>query len=99
MRAIRPFEGFEWDAEKARANRRRHGIDFADAVGALEDDWALTMRDELSAVDEQRYLTLGRDVLARVLLVAYTWRGSRIRMFSARRATRRERRQYLAGGR
>lgn len=99
MRTIRPFEGFEWDAEKARANRRRHGIDFADAVLALEDEVALSMPDDLSAVDEQRYLTLGRDVLGRVLLVAYTWRGSRIRMFSVRRATPRERRQYRAGGR
>lgn len=99
MRTIRPFEGFEWDTEKARANRRRHGIDFADAVVALEDEGALTMPDDLSAVDEQRFLTLGKDGLGRVLLVAYTWRGSRIRMFSARKATRRERRQYLAGGR
>ncbi len=53
------------------------------------------MRDELTAVDEQRYLTLGRDVRGRVLVVAYTWRGSRIRLFSARRATAGERRRYL----
>jgi uncharacterized DUF497 family protein len=89
------FAGYEWDAQKARANLRKHGVDFAGAVAVFEDEQALTMRDELTAVDEQRYLTLGRDVRGRVLVVAYTWRGSRIRLFSARRATAGERRRYL----
>ncbi len=97
MHTIEPFEGCEWDDEKARANVRKHGIDFADAVAVFEDDWALTMADSLTAVNEQRQLTLGRDALGRVLLVAYTWRGARIRIFSARRASPRERRQYLEG--
>ena len=88
--------GFEWDALKARANLREHGVDFADATAAFEDEHALTMRDELTAVDEQRFLTLGRDALRRILVVAYTWRGDRIRLFSARRAGAGERRQYLA---
>ena len=70
-------------------------MDFAGAVAVFEDDLALTIRDELTAVDEQRYLTLGRDVRGRVLVVAYTWRLGRIRLFSARRATAREGRQYL----
>ena len=89
------FAGYEWDAHRARANLRKHGVDFAGAVAVFEDDGALTMRDELTAVDEQRYLTLGRDVRERILVVAYTWRGPLIRLFSARRATVRERRQYL----
>jgi uncharacterized DUF497 family protein len=86
--------GFEWDVEKARANLRKHGIDFADAVGVFEDDMALTMADELTAIDEQRYLTLGRDFRGRLLVVAYTWRGTNIRVFSARRASAGERRRY-----
>jgi uncharacterized DUF497 family protein len=53
------------------------------------------VRDDLTAVDEQRWLTVGRDTRGRVLVVAYTWRGDRIRVFSARRATASERRQYL----
>jgi uncharacterized DUF497 family protein len=86
---------FEWDPAKARANVKKHAIDFADATAVFEDDRAITIPDELSAVDERRVLTLGRDALGRVLVVAYTWRGSAIRIFSARRATRRERRQYV----
>lgn len=86
---------FVWDPAKARSNLRKHGIDFADAVAALEDERALTVRDELTAVDEQRFLTAGRDARGRVIVVAYTWRGSSIRIFSARRATPRERRHYL----
>ena len=86
---------FEWDPVKARSNLRKHGIDFADAVAAFEDERAMTVRDELTAVNEQRFLTLGRDSCGRLVVVAYTWRGLVIRIFSARRATARERRQYL----
>jgi uncharacterized DUF497 family protein len=89
------FAGFEWDAHKARANLRKHGVDFAGAVAVFEDEQALTVRDDVSAVDEQRYLSVGRDVRGRILVVAYTWRSNRIRLFSARRATATERRQYL----
>ncbi len=63
--------------------------------GGVEDERAITMRHDLTAVDEQRWLTLGRDTRSRILVVAYTWRGDRIRVFSARRATASERRQYL----
>ena len=89
------FAGFEWDSHKDRANVRRHGVSFADAVAVFEDERAITVRDDLTAVDEQRWLTVGRDTRGRILVVAYTWRGDRIRVFSARRATASERRQYL----
>jgi uncharacterized DUF497 family protein len=92
---MNPFDGFEWDAHKARANLRKHGVDFAGAVAVLEDEQAVTIRDDVSAVDEQRYLSVGRDVMGRILVVAYTWRSNRIRLYSARRATASERRQYL----
>jgi uncharacterized protein len=91
--------GFEWDAEKARANHRTHDVDLADAVAVFEDERGLTMRDEVTAVDEQRYLTMGADIRGRILVVAYTWRGSRIRLFAARRAKPSERRQYFASRR
>jgi len=84
---------YEWDARKARLNFATHGIDFADAVGALEDEFALTTEDA-GTISEKRFVTLGMDHLGRLLVVVYTWRGTRLRLISARKATRRERRQY-----
>ena len=83
----------EWDPAKARANFTKHGVRFADAVTALEDDSALTIRD-LSSEDEERWVTMGLDVLGRLLVVVYTWRGERVRLISAREAMPDERRQY-----
>jgi uncharacterized DUF497 family protein len=84
---------YQWDPEKAASNLTKHGIDFADAVGVFEDEWALTIREEY-VEDEQRFATLGTDFLERVLVVVYTYRGAEIRLTSARKATRRERRVY-----
>jgi uncharacterized protein len=61
---------YEWDPAKAKANFAKHGVRFADAVTVLEDDLALTMRDPFS--EEERWVTLGRDVLGRLLVVVYT---------------------------
>ena len=83
----------EWDPTKARANFTKHGVRFADAVTALEDDSALTIRD-LSSEDEERWVTMGMDVSGRLLVVVYTWRGERVRLISARQATPDERQQY-----
>jgi uncharacterized DUF497 family protein len=85
---------YKWDAAKAHLNAAKHNVRFNDAVSALEDDCALTQRDFLSE-DEERWITIGQDGLDRVVVVVYTWRGSDIRIISARLATRRERRQYL----
>jgi uncharacterized protein len=83
---------YEWDKDKARTNLRKHNIDFADAIGALEDDDALTLDD--NDADEERFITIGKDALERILVVVYTWRGERIRIISARKATPRERKEY-----
>jgi hypothetical protein len=83
---------YEWDPAKAHANLDKHGIDFADAVTALEDEAALTLEDDYP--DEERFITMGLDALGRILVVVYTWRGDHIRLISARRATPRERKQY-----
>ncbi len=83
----------EWDPAKAQANLAKHGIHFADAASALEDDQALTIRDS-SSTEEERWITLGMDALGRILVVVYTWRGERPRLISVRSATPRERRQY-----
>ena len=83
---------FEWDRSKADTNLAKHGVRFADAVMVLEDDMALTVPDEHA--DEPRLATVGMDAQARVLVVVHTWRDDVIRIISARRATKRERRQY-----
>jgi hypothetical protein len=88
--------GFEWDERKARTNFRRHRVDFADATTVFEDVRAVTVVDE--DTDEERYATIGTDALGRELVVVYTVRGERIRIISARRATRRERAQYEKQG-
>ena len=72
----------EWDPAKARANLRKHGIRFADAVSVLEDERAISVRDESEG--EERWVTIGMDCLARALVVVYTWRGEPIRLISAR---------------
>lgn len=87
---------FEWDEGKAAANLRKHGVDFADAALVLEDDMALTLRDP-DADAEERWVTMGQDPHQRVLAVVFTWRGERIRLISARKATGAERRRYEAG--
>lgn len=87
---------FEWDPRKARLNVRKHGVYFADALLVLEDDNALTTT-ETSSDGEERWVTLGSDPIGRILVVVYTWRGSRLRLISARPATPTERRQYSEG--
>ncbi len=86
---------FEWDESKARANLRKHGVDFADAATMFDDNRAVTVADD--DLEEERYVTIGMDALGRVLVVAYTIRGERIRIISARRATKRERVEYEQG--
>jgi uncharacterized DUF497 family protein len=86
---------YEWDPKKAASNLRKHGIDFADTVIALEDELALTVEDDYQ--NEQRFITIGADALGRLLVVVYAFREENIRIISAREATPRERRQYTEG--
>ena len=82
---------FEWDAKKAEANRRKHGIEFLDAVIVFDGERAITL---LENPMEERYVTSGMDAQGRVLAVSYALRGNTIRIISARKATSRERAQY-----
>lgn len=86
---------YEWDPKKAASNLRKHKIDFADAVTVFEDDFGVTIDDD--EPEEKRFVTIGMDALARVLVVVYTWRGQNIRIISARKAGAEERRQYEEG--
>ena len=85
-----------WDPAKAESNFRKHKIRFSDAEAALFDPMALTIEDETTE-SEQRFVSVGADALNRVAVVVYTYRGDNIRLISARRATRRERRAYEEG--
>ena len=78
-RTYNNIENYEWDIKKARSNKKKYGIDFADAIYVLEDD---------------HVITIGRDALGRILVVVSTFRGNCIRIISARKATANERVQY-----
>ena len=85
----------EFDPEKAATNLRKHRVSFAHAEQALRDDMAVTIEDPDSE-SEQRFITLGMDALGRILVVVYTHRGERLRLISARKASRGESEQYHA---
>jgi putative transcriptional regulator len=81
---------YEWDADKADLNRRKHGIDFAEAIVALEDPRRLEEIDDRFAYDEERALVIGMG-RGRVLFVVTTLRNEdTYRIISARKATRHE---------
>ena len=85
---------FEWDRRKAESNLRRHGVSFVEATTVFGDALSTTISDPDHSVSEQRFIDLGRSHRGRLLVVSYTERGERIRIISARLATRSERNQY-----
>jgi uncharacterized DUF497 family protein len=85
--------GFQWDAEKAEANFRKHGVRFAESLPVFEDDYAMIIDDD-SDPHERRFVALGMGAKGRVLVVVYTYRGADVRIISARVAEPHERRQY-----
>jgi len=87
--------GWEWDPDKAKQNRQKHGVDFADAIGVFYDEQAIGEEDEGSE-GEQRFRKIGMDFLGGLLVVIYTYRGENIRLISARKGTKREAGQYYA---
>ena len=84
---------YQWDSEKADLNYKKHRIDFADAVGVFEDEWALTIKQDI-VKNEQRFASIGTDFLDSIVVVVYTYRGDDIRLISARPATKSERNVY-----
>jgi len=88
---------FEWDGAKAKQNVRKHGVSFDEASTVFSDPLALTIDDPLHSDEEDRFITLGESRRRRLLVVVFTDRGERIRIISARVATRRERKDYEEG--
>ncbi|MBU0751114.1 MAG: BrnT family toxin [Gammaproteobacteria bacterium] len=83
---------FEWDSTKAAANVRKHGVSFEEAQSVFYDEFAVQFFDDDHSGDEERFLLLGMSSGARLLLVCHCERdaGNTIRIFSARKATKRE---------
>jgi uncharacterized DUF497 family protein len=85
---------FEWDEDKNASNEQKHGVTFEEATTVFADPLAAIFDDEVHSIDERREIIVGHSVKDRLLLVCFTERGSAIRIISARRATKRERRDY-----
>lgn len=88
---------FEWDPEKAASNAEKHGVTFDEAMAVFGDPRAITYADTLHSQEEHRELTLGKAESSVILIVSHTDRAERIRIISARPASRRERRLYEEG--
>ena len=88
---------FEWDDRKAAANLKKHGVAFEDASSVFFDPLAITFLDPDHSLDERREVTLGCTMKKEMVFVCHCERGERIRIISARPATRNERRQYEEG--
>lgn len=85
---------FEWDPPKASANVKKHGITFDEAATVFLDQMALSGPDPDHSLDESRYISFGMSSLGHLLAVSHTYRPGGIRLISARRVTRAERKLY-----
>ena len=85
---------FAWDPRKAAANLTKHRVSFQEAATVFGDPLGRIVQDPRHSVDEERFVLLGMSEKRRILAVMYVDRHGRIRIISARVATRRERRNY-----
>ena len=85
---------FEWDPHKAAVNRRNHGVTFQEAATVFGDRLGSIFTDEAHSIGEHREMIIGHSDRKRLLLVSFTERAGKIRIISARRAMKRERRDY-----
>ncbi|HEV2350052.1 MAG TPA: BrnT family toxin [Terriglobia bacterium] len=86
---------FEWDRHKAKANLRKHEVSYTEALTVFMDPLAYTIEDAVHSETETREVIIGHSSEDRLLLVGFTQRAEDvIRIFSAREATRKERRDY-----
>ena len=90
---------FEWDAGKARSNRRKHGVSFEIAVTVFRDPRTVSLFDDSHSAEEDRWITMGISAGGGLLVVHHTFEeldGNtvRIRIFSSRKATKTETEQY-----
>ena len=85
---------FEWDEDKAGRNLEKHRVPFEEAATVFDDPMFITFIDEEHSLDEERHITIGLSSRGRLLMLAHADRRDRIRIISARRATRKEEQFY-----
>jgi uncharacterized protein len=88
---------FQWNYRKAAENRRKHGIASEEAATVFDDPLAVTFPDLDHSENEDRWIIIGLSAVGRTLLVVHIERGRIVRIISARRADRRERKEYEEG--
>ncbi len=92
---------FEWDDEKNKTNKTKHGISFEQARSVFYDELAIQFYDDKNSEYEDRFLLLGEDLHSRLLLICHCERIDKettaVRIISARRATRKETKLYKKG--
>ena len=87
---------FDWDPGKAKSNLKKHGVAFEEAQSVFYDDFAIQFYDEESSASEDRFILLGTSNKSNILIVCHCERkdGDVIRIISARKATKNERKSY-----
>jgi hypothetical protein len=87
---------FDWHEPKNATNRRDHGVSFEEAQTVFYDDWGVLIEDEDEAQEEERFVLIGTSARLRVLVVSHCYRARDqvIRLISARKADRSERKAY-----
>ena len=88
---------FDWDPSKASSNWSKHGVAFEEAGTVFDDLLSVTVEDSLHSDNEERLVTIGTTEFGRLIVVVHVEYGDVIRIISARRATRQERRTYERG--
>jgi len=88
---------FEWNPDKANLNLKKHGVSFNEASTVFKDPLSVTFPDPDHSFGEERYVIIGLSSANRILIVPHTDRADRVRIISAREATRNERRFYEDG--
>ena len=88
---------FEWDEDKAAQNARKHEVEFEEASTVFGDPLSKTFPNPDHSIEEDRFIIIGTSDRNRVLIVSHTDRGEKIRIISAREATRNERKVYEDG--
>jgi hypothetical protein len=88
---------FEWDSNKAEFNLEKHGVSFPEATTVFDDDLSVAVPDPDHSLEEQRFIIVGSSHRGRFLIIAYTERGDRIRIITARELTPKERKAYEQG--
>lgn len=88
---------FEWDSKKAESNKRKHGMTFEEASTIFAGPLSISIPDPAHSLGEDRFITIGTSANDNLIVVVHTDRDDIIRIISARKATRNEKRQYEQG--